>query len=173
MDALRQRKTLREVSGEKLPIQLLSNLLWAGFGINRPEIAHRTAPSAMNAQEIDVYVASADGLYLYNALSNRLESVLASDVRGKTSGQDFAKIAPVTLIFVADYARMAKAKPEQKDVYAGIDTGFISQNVYLFCASEGLATVVHDLDRLVLSKAMPLRPDQHIVLAQAVGFPKK
>ena len=173
MQALSERKTVRDMTAAPLPPQLLSNLLWAGFGVNRPEIAHRTAPSAMNAQEVDIYVATVDGLYLYDALTNRLEAVQAGDIRTKTSGQDFAKLAPVTLIFVADYARMTKAKPEQKEFYSGIDTGCISQNVYLFCASEGLATVVHDLDRSVLAKAMPLRAEQHIVLAQAVGYPKK
>jgi SagB-type dehydrogenase family enzyme len=172
MQALRERRTTREFSSSRLSPQLLSNLLWAGFGVNRPEIAHRTAPSAMNAQEIDIYVASADGLYCYDAPTHQLQPVLAEDIRGKTSGQEFATNAPLTLIFVADYARMVKAKPEQKQFYSGIDAGYISQNVYLFCASEGLATVVHDLDRKVLSQAMPLRAEQNIVLAQAVGFPK-
>ena len=173
MQALRERRTIREFSSARLSPQLLSNLLWAGFGINRPEIAHRTAPSAMNAQEIDIYVASEDGLFLYDALAQQLQPVLAGDIRDKTSGQEFAKQAPLTLIFVADYARMVKAQPEHKEFYSGIDTGAISQNIYLFCASEGLATVVHALDRTVLSQAMKLRPEQRIVLAQAVGYPKK
>jgi SagB-type dehydrogenase family enzyme len=173
MQALLARRTGREFSPARLSPRMLSNLLWAGFGVNRPQIAHRTAPSAMNAQEIDIYLASEDGLYLYDAPAQQLRPVQAGDIRGQTSGQDFATNAPITLIFVADYARMVRAKPEQKQFYSGIDTGCISQNIYLFCASEGLATVVHDLDRAVLAKAMPLRPEQHIVLAQAVGFPKK
>jgi SagB-type dehydrogenase family enzyme len=173
MQALRDRRTIRDFSGERLSPQQLSNLLWAAFGINRPENGHRTAPSAMNAQEIDIYVATVEGLYLYHAPSNRLEAIQSGDLRPKTSGQDFAKAAPVTLIFVADFARMVKAKPEQKEFYSAIDTGYISQNVYLFCASEGLATVVHDLDRAPLAQAMNLRADQKIVLAQAVGMPKQ
>jgi nitroreductase len=141
--------------------------------VNRPDIAHRTAPSAMNAQEIDIYVATEDGLYLFDGAPHQLRAIQTGDIRAKTSGQDFAKQAPLTLIFVADYARMVKAKSEQKQFYSGLDTGYISQNVYLFCASEGLATVVHDLDRDLLSQAMKLCPEQRIVLAQAVGFPKK
>ena len=170
MQALRERKTGREFRPDALSPQLLSNLLWAGFGVNRPGTGHRTAPSAMNAQEIDLYVATAGGLYLFDAPTHKLQPIFAGDIRGKTSGQEFATVAPVTLIFVADYSRMVKAKPERKEVYSWIDTGCISQNVYLFCASEGLATVVHDLDRDVLAAAMKLRSDQKIVLAQAVGF---
>jgi len=126
----------------------------------------------MNSQEIDVYVALADGLYLYEAPAHRLRLVVAQDVRRLTSGQDFVKTAPVALIFVADLARMVKARPEQREFYAGMDTGYISQNVYLFCASSGLGTVAHDLERGPLAAAMRLRPDQRIMLAQAVGFPE-
>jgi nitroreductase len=173
MQALSDRRTTREISEAPLTAQVLGDLLWAAFGVNRPADGHRTAPSAMNAQEIDVYAATANGLFLYDAPGHQLQKTLPTDLRATTSGQDFARQAPVTLVFVADYARMVKAKPEQKELYSGIDTGYISQNVYLFCASEGLATVVHDLDRSPLAIAMKLRPDQHIVLAQAVGYPKK
>ena len=172
MQALKARKTTRDISAEKLPLAVLSDLLWAGFGVNRPEIDHRTAPSAMNSQEIDIYVALAEGLYVYEAKPHRLRPVLADDLRLKTSSQPFVTNAPVALIFVADYSRMPKAKPEDRDSYAAIDTGFISQNIYLFCASADLATVVHDLDRRRLAEAMNLRPDQRIVIAQAVGYPK-
>lgn len=172
MQALRERKTQREFRPDALSPELLSNLLWAAFGVNRPENGRRTAPSAMNAQEIDLYLATQDGLYLYDAPANRLQPVLKGDLRGKTSGQDFATRAPVTLVFVADHARMQSAKPEQKELYSAFDAGCISQDVYLFCASAGLATVVHDLDRKPLVEAMQLRPDQRIVFAQAVGFPK-
>lgn len=172
MRALSERRTIREISETPVSAQTLGDLLWAAFGVNRPVDGHRTAPSAMNAQEIDVYVATSTGLYLYDAPGHQLQRVLQADLRAKTSGQEFARQAPVTLIFVADYARMVKAKPEQREFYSGIDTGYISQNVYLFCASEGLATVVHDLDRAPLGSAMKLRPEQHIVLAQAVGYPR-
>jgi len=170
MQALRERKTSREFSSKQLPPQLLSDLLWAAFGVNRPEIAHRTAPSAMNAQEVDIYAATADGLYLYNAPHHQLQPVLTADIRAQTSGQEFATNAPLTLIFVADYSRMTKAKPEQKEFYSGIDTGYISQNVYLFCAAEGLATVARGwVDRPALAQRMRLGPHQRIVLAQTVG----
>ncbi|MDO8543604.1 MAG: SagB/ThcOx family dehydrogenase [Opitutaceae bacterium] len=172
MQALQQRQSKREFSAEPLELQVLSDLLWAAFGINRPDIDHRTAPSAMNSQEIDVYVALAHGVFVYDAKAHALKPIAAGDVRTKTGGQDFVKIAPVALVFVADLARMVKARPETKEGYAGIDTGYISQNVYLYCASAGLATVAHELgDRRVLGDALQLRPDQKIILAQTVGYP--
>ncbi len=170
--ALKERKSIREFKPDALPLPVLSDLLWAAFGINRPENDHRTAPSTMNMQGIDLYVARTDGVYLYEAKPHRLRLVLAEDLRAKTTGQAELKVAPVAVILVADHARMAKAKPEQREKYAFIDAGFISQNIYLFCASEGLATVVHDLDRPPLAQALKLRPDQQIVIAQAVGYPK-
>jgi nitroreductase len=172
LQALKERKSVRDFKADSLAPQVLSDLLWAGFGVNRPEIDHRTAPSAMNSQEIDIYVATADGLFLYDAKPHQLRPVLSEDIRAKTTGQPTVREAPVALIFVADLTRMTKAKPEDKEFYAGIDSGFISQNIYLFCASEGLATVVHDLDRPSLARAMKLKPEQKIVIAQAVGYPK-
>lgn len=171
MQALKQRRTTRDISPDKLPLQMLANLLWAGFGINRPESEHRTAPSAMNSQEVDLYVALPEGLYVYEAKSHQLKPVVGKDFRAKTSGQPFATNAPVVLIYVADLARLTKAQPDQREFYAGIDTGFISQNIYLCCASEGLATVVFALDRARLAAAMQLRPEQKVILAQAVGYP--
>lgn len=173
MQALKQRRSTREIKPDKLPPQVLANLLWAAFGINRPGSGHRTAPSAMNSQEMDLYVALPEGLYLYEAKPHQLKPVLSEDLRAKTGGQPFTKAAPVVLIYIADLTRLTKAKPEQRPFYAGIDTGYISQNVYLFCASEGLATVVYDLDRAPLAAAMKLGPDQKIILAQAVGYPKE
>ena len=171
MQALQQRRTNRELLPEKLPAQVLANLLWAGFGINRPESDHRTAPSAMNSQEVDLYVALPEGLYVYEAKPHQLKPVLQTDLRAKT-GQTFATNAPVVLIYVADLPRLTKAQPDQREFYAGIDTGFISQNIYLYCASEGLATVVFALDRAGLGAAMQLRPEQKVILAQAIGYPK-
>lgn len=171
MQALKERRTVREIKTNALPDQVMANLLWAGFGINRPENDHRTAPSAMNSQEVDIYVARPDGVFLYEPKPNRLLPLSRDDVRGKTAGQEFTN-APVTLIFVADLARLAKAKMEDRPFYAALDTGCIVQNVYLYCASAGLATVVHDLNRPPLAAALNLRPDQRIILCQAVGFPK-
>ncbi|MGA3162997.1 MAG: SagB/ThcOx family dehydrogenase [Verrucomicrobiota bacterium] len=174
MQALKERKSTRSFSTEKLPDQVLGNMLWAAFGINRPESGHRTAPSAVNWQEIDIYVATADGLYLYDAKGHTLQPVLAEDIRAETGMQPFVKDAPVELVYVADYSRMGKRTDDQKDFYSAADTGFISENAYLFCASEGLATVVRGaVDKAALAKAMKLRPDQKIILAQTVGYPKK
>jgi nitroreductase len=171
MEALRQRRTVREFKPDKLPVPVLGSLLWAAFGVNRAETGGRTAPSAMNSQEVDIYVALAEGLYLYEPKAHQLKLVQSGDLRGKTSGQPFATNAPVTLLFVADQARLSKAKPEGRAFYADVDTGYISQNVYLFCASEGLGTVVHELDRAPLMDVLKLRPEQRIILAQAVGYP--
>ncbi|MGO8704050.1 MAG: SagB/ThcOx family dehydrogenase [Candidatus Brocadiia bacterium] len=173
MRVLRDRQTSRSFSPEKLSQQLLSNLLWAADGVNRPD-GKRTAPSTVNWQEIDVYVATSSGLYLYDANSNALQPVLEKDIRAATGKQPFVKEAPVSLVFVADYAKMGDISDADKMMYSAADTGFISQNVYLFCASEGLATGVRGLiDRDELAQAMKLRPDQKIVLAQGVGYPKK
>ena len=171
MQALKQRHTTRELKPADLPAQVLANLLWAGFGINRPETGHRTAPSAMNSQEVDIYVALAQGLYVYEPKANRLKPVLAGDFRVRTSAQPFAKEAPVVLIFVADLPRLVKAKPDQRPFYAAIDTGYISQNIYLYCASAELATVVFAVDQAPLAATMKLKPDQKVILAQAVGYP--
>jgi len=172
MQVLKERKTQREFTPDKLPMQALANLLWAAFGINRPD-GRRTAPSAMNWQEIDIYVARGDGLSLYDAKTNRLEPILAQDVRAATGTQPFVATAPVDLIYVADLSKTGQAG-SQADLFTGADVGFISENVYLFCASEGMATVVRgSVDRSALAKVMKLRPDQRILLAQSVGYPKK
>jgi SagB-type dehydrogenase family enzyme len=174
MQVLKDRSSSRAFSREKLPLQVLSNMLWAAWGINRPESGKRTAPSAMNMQEIDLYVALAEGLYMYDAKANVLNPVLSKDIRAMTGKQPFVKDAPVNLIYVADYSRMGKGTAKDKAFYSAADTGFISQNVYLFCASEGLATVVRAyIDKPALAKVMKLRPSQKIILAQTVGYPKK
>ena len=174
MQALKNRQSTREFSGEKLPIATLSNLLWAAWGINRPDSGKRTAPSASNHEEIDIYVATAGGLYVYEAKDHRLQPVLSADVRTQTGTQDYVGIAPLNLIYVADFAKMGSESQEDKIFYSACDTGFIAQNVYLFAASEGLATVVRgSIDRAALAIAMHLRPDQHITLAQTVGHPAK
>jgi nitroreductase len=173
MQLLWKRKSSREFSQEPLSLEVLSNMLWAAFGINRPD-GRRTAPTASNRQEIDIYVAAANGLYLYDAKANLLNPILAEDIRGMTGRQPFVKEAPVNLIYVVDYLKMGTAANEVKDLYSAAATGFISQNVYLYCASEGLATVVRaNIDKPALANVMKLRPDQKIILAQSVGYPKK
>jgi SagB-type dehydrogenase family enzyme len=174
MQVLKDRSSSRSFSSEKLPVQVLSNLLWAAFGINRPDSGRRTAPSARNWQEIDIYVATADGLYLYDAKGHRLQTVLSEDIRNLTGQQSFVKEAPVNFVYVADFSRMTGAQKEDKEFYSAADTGFISENVYLVCTSEGLATVVRgSIDRQSLATAMKLRPDQKVILAQTIGYPKK
>jgi len=174
MQVLKDRRSSRAFSSEKLPLQVLSNMLWAAFGVNRPDLGKRTAPSAKNRQEIDIYVATADGLYLYNAKAHKLELILAKDIRAMTGVQEFVGKAPVNLIYVADFTRMGERPEDEKVFYSAANTGFISQNVYLYCASEGLATVVRGwVDRPALAKVIGLRPDQRITLAQTVGYPKR
>ena len=173
MQALKERQSARQFSSEKLPIQTLSDLLWAAWGVNRAD-GRRTAPSAANAQEIDVYVVLAEGTYLFEPRSHTLKPVLAGDNRSKAGTQPFVAQAPLNLIYVADYAKMGAAKPEDKPVWAAAGSGFIGQNVYLFCASEGLVTVFRAyVDREAVSKALGLRPDQKVLFSQTVGYPQK
>jgi len=172
MQALKGRMSTREFGDAKIPLQTLSNLLWAAFGINRPD-GRRTAPSAKNWQEIDIYVATPDGLFLWDARKNLLNQIVGKDIRGLTGGQPFVKEAAVNLVYVADYTRVT-GEGENKDVWVGADTGFIGQNVYLYCASEGLATVFRaNIDREALAKEMKLKPEQKIMFAQSVGYAKK
>jgi len=173
MQLLWKRMSSREFSLEPLPVEVLSNLLWAASGINRPD-GKRTAPTASNRQEIDVYAALASGLYLYDAKANLLNPVLSEDIRAATGRQPFVKDAPVNLIYVADFSKMGQASNEDKILYSAAATGLISENVYLYCASEGLATVFRgSVEKPALANMMKLRPDQKIMLAQSVGYPKK
>jgi SagB-type dehydrogenase family enzyme len=152
---------------------MLSNLLWAASEVNRADSGKRTAPSARNWQEIDVYVALADGTFRYDPPSHSLQPVAQGDLRRLTGVQDFVATAPVNLVYVANLDRMADAAPEQQTLYSAADTGFIAQNVYLYCASTGLATVVRgSVDRQALAAALGLGPRQQIILAQTVGYPK-
>ncbi len=173
MSVLKQRKSTRSFSDQKLTPQVLSNLLWAAFGINRPD-GHRTAPSAMNWQEIDLYLVMQEGAYRYNPVSHGLEPVLGKDIRKETGTQAFVADAPLNLVYVADRSKTMRASGEDRDLFTGADCGFIAQNVYLFCASEGLATVVRgSVEKNTLAKSLGLRPDQKIILAQTVGYPGK
>lgn len=174
LDVLHNRKSTREFASQQLSLDLISDLLWAADGYNRPETKHRTAPTAHDRQEIDIYAALETGLYLYDGEANLLHLITSQDLRTATGEQDFVATAPLDLIYVADLARMQDAadRTEQR-FYSAIDTGFIAQNVYLFCASEGLATVVRGLvPRTRLAPLMRLRPSQRIIVAQSVGFPR-
>jgi len=169
MQALKARRTSRSFAPQELTPQMMSDLLWAAFGINRPD-GHRTAPSARNWQEIDIYVATESGAWVYDAKAHALHRVLKEDVRSLTGTQGHSRVAPVTLVYVADTRRMAGASDAMRIEFAAADAGFIAQNAYLYCASEGLVTVVFaSIDRERLAQALKLDPAQRIVLAQSVG----
>lgn len=174
MRALARRRSERDFSSTPLDPQQLSDLLWAADGINRPEIHEHTAPSAMNAQEIVIYVAMAEGLYRYDPEGHALELVAATDARRVTGLQDFVDTAPLDLVYVADHHRMRTIPEARRDIYAAVCAGAITQNVYLYCASAGLATVVRGLfDAKALALALGLAPHQDIVLTQTVGVPAR
>ncbi len=172
MEALKARQSTRSYDARKLPQQVLSNLLWAAWGINRPD-GRRTAPSASNRQEITVYVITAEGAYTYDASANALNPVAAGDLRGLTGGQTFVTEAPVNLVYVADFSKFKDSDENSRNATSHADAGLIAENVYLFCASEGLGSVVRgSVTREALGKALNLRPDQRIILAHTVGYPK-
>lgn len=172
MQALRARQSSRAFSPRALPRQVLADLLWAAYGVNRPGSGMRTAPSAHNRQEIDVYVALADGLYRYDAAADALTPIVAHDLRALTGKQKFPALAPVNLVYVADLRRVPDVPRAAAIEAAAVATGAIVQNVYLYCASTRLATVVRGwIDKPALAKAMGLRDDQYIVVAQTVGYP--
>lgn len=174
MQALKLRQSRREYSDRPLPAQVLSNLLWAAWGINRPEEGLHTAPNWRGKMDIDIYLAMADGTWLYDAKNHRLSLHMTDDVRGDTTaGQPFVKTAPLNLIYVSDAARFGEISTSDRMLAGIADTAVISQNVYLFCASEGLATVVRGLvPRERLADRLKLAPMQAVYLAQTVGYPK-
>ena len=171
MEALAKRSTARAFATNDLSPQQISSLLWSAFGVNRPD-GKRTVPSANNKQETEIYVLLKSGAYVYSAVSNKLDLVGTNDIRALGGTQEFVKDAPVTLVFVADLAKRGGNNEGARNT-ANIDVGYISQNVYLFCASEGLVTGARgSVDRTALGPKLQLRPDQLIVLAQSVGYPK-
>jgi SagB-type dehydrogenase family enzyme len=174
MQALQERQSRREFEPRPLPLQTLADLLWAAYGINRPQEGKRTAPSAHNRQEVDVYVVLASGAYRYDAAAHALQGVTARDIRAFTGRQKFPARAPLNLVYVADLARMKGVPRADAIEVAAVSTGAIVQNVYLYCAAQGLATVVRGwVDKTALAKALGLRHDQYIIVAQTVGYPAK
>jgi SagB-type dehydrogenase family enzyme len=174
MQALTLRQSSRNFDKKPLPHQELSNLLWAANGINRPENGKRTAPSAMNWQEIDIYVAMLDGTYIYDAKTNSLLQIGSKDLREATGKQPFVKDAPVNLILIANESRISHANDANNIRWSYISAGCIAQNVYLYCASQGLAVVVRAMvDYETLAKELKLKPEQKIILSQTVGYPAK
>jgi Nitroreductase family len=172
--ALKDRKTQREYSAGNLSPQVLSNLLWAAWGINRPDSGKRTAPSSFNRQEIDVYVTTAQGAYRYDAKANELLPVTSGDIRALTGTQSYFKDAAINLVYVADLSKAGDTPEPTKLLLSAYDTGVILENTYLYCASEGLATVFRiGIDKQKLGAALKLKPNQVITGAQTVGLPKK
>ncbi len=172
IEALRLRRSIREYSNRTLPTQVLSDLLWAAFGINRPDSGDRTAPYWRHVMVIDIYAAMADGVWLYEPKAHKLLPHLSGDIRSETGTQDFVGKAPLNLVYVAHGERMGDISAEDRRLYASVDAGFIGQNVYLFCASEGLATVFRAaLDYASLARTMKLGAGQFVTFAQTIGFP--
>ena len=171
--ALHARQSQREYADKPLPESVLSDLLWACCGVNRPDSGKRTAPTAMNRQEVEVFVARKDGLFLYDPKAHALQQKSAEDLRAATGKQAYVGTAPVNLVYVADMARVAGGTQDEKCITAGLDTAFMGQNVYLFCAATGLATVARTgIDVPALAKAMGLAANQRVIMAQCVGYPK-
>jgi hypothetical protein len=181
--ALQERKTTRNISEKKLPPQVLSNLLWAAFGVNREKASFekpgRTAASASNSQEIDLYVALPEGVYLYEAVPHRLRPVVAGDFRAR-SGRRSATGAPVNIFYVVDRTRYDEGPgqpdrnigdPEVQKSYYYVATGLIAANVYLFAASQGLAAHFHNCDKQNTAGEFKLRPEQSVLFSQTVGYP--
>ena len=178
MEALKDRKSSRAFSPRRLPDQVLSDLLWAAFGVNRPDKGLRTAPSAVNWQEMDIYVVLDEGIYLYRHKEHSLRPVAKGNFHGMTgvAVQGFVKKAPLNLVYVTDYTKIGISRiavsDEDRAMFTASHAGFISQNVYLYCASKGLATVVRGLvDRESLGRVLGLTEKQKIIMAQTVGYP--
>ena len=172
MEALARRRSSRDFANTTLPLPLLSDLLWSAYGVNRAD-GGRTAPSALNAQEVDVFVALSSGAYLYDAAAHQLQLVAASDLRRVTGYQDFVDEAPLDLVYVANHTRMGMVPVAQREMYAAAAAGAIAQNVYLFAASNDLSTVIRAwIDRSAIADALGLSHDQQVLLSQTVGYHK-
>jgi SagB-type dehydrogenase family enzyme len=174
LDALKARRSDRSFLPDPLPLPTLSTLLWAAYGINRPDSNRRTAPSCRNWQEIDIYAVLPEGAFRYDPKPHALTRASSEDLRKMTGKQDFVATAPLNLVYIADAAKMPINSAEERNFYAAVDTGVIIQNAYLFCASAGLATVARaSIDREPLAKALNLRPEQWITMSQTVGKPRR
>jgi nitroreductase len=170
--ALKLRRSTREYADRPLPPQVLSDLLWAAFGVNRPS-GDRTAPYWRHVMVMDIYAAMADGVWLYEPKAHALLPHSHEDIRAQTGLQDFVAAAPLNLVYVAHGERMTDVSAEERRLYASVDAGFIGQNVYLFCASEGLATVFRgSVDHAKLGRTLRLPDQQFVTFAQTVGYPR-
>lgn len=174
MEALSARQSTKAFGAKAVTTETLANLLWAAYGVNRPATGGRTVPSGVKSYEIDIYVFLKQGVFVYDPLAHALKPVAAGDMRGLTGASAATKDAAVHLVYIADHARQPKTAAEKKSIYSAAHTGFIGQNVYLYCASAGLGTVYHEMgDRKRLGEALKLRAEQEIMFAQTVGYPKR
>jgi SagB-type dehydrogenase family enzyme len=173
MQAIKLRQSSRTFDTKKIPMQDLSNLLWVAYGFNRPEAGKRTVPSAMNWQEYTVYAVLEEGIYSYDAKTNSLIPTAAGDFRALCGVQDFVKSAPLNLLYAADFSKATRGSDDDKKLFVVADCGFIAQNVYLYCASQGIGVVVRGMmDRAKLADVLKFNHDQKIILAQTLGYQK-
>ena len=171
MEAFQLRKSQRSYSSKELTSQQISNLLWAAYGINRPD-GFRTVPAAKNWYEYDIYILKQDGWFLYEVSKHSLLKMGNEDLRIYGGTQDFVKAAPVILVYVADFGRMNDTTDELRKFFSAVDVGYISQNVYLWCASENLATIIlGQVDKVKVREVLKLKSDQQVILSQPVGYP--
>ena len=179
MQALSKRASTRTITDAKLTDQQLSEILWAADGKNRPD-GHRTAPSAIAKYPVDIYAVLPQGVYLYDVAKHDLVPVAEGDFRKQTGRQDFVYLAPLNLVYVADLDRFkagsqtgSNLSDEAKFTWAAIEAGAQVQNVYLYCASEGLGAVIRgSVDGAAFAKVIDARPSQRVICAQTVGHPK-
>ena len=171
MEAFQLRKSQRSFSSKELTSQHISNLLWAAYGINRPD-GFRTVPAAKNWFEYDIYLLKSDGWFLFDVRKHALLKMGNEDLRIYGGTQDFVKAAPVILVYVADFDRMTGATDDLRKFFSAVDLGYISQNVYLWSASEGLATIIlGQVDKPKVHEVLKLKPAQQVILSQPVGYP--
>jgi SagB-type dehydrogenase family enzyme len=173
MQALNERSSSRDFIDKSITEQQLSDLLWAAYGINRPELGKHTAPTSRNIQDMQIYAMTQKGAYLYKPEEHALMQILDQDVRSTAGKQDFVAIASVNLIYVSDFAKASDRTNEVNTITAASHCGFIGQNVYLYCASEGLISVFRAMiDKEEIAKTLKLKDNQHVIYCQSVGYNK-
>jgi nitroreductase len=173
MEALDERHSAREFANKTMPEQTLSNLLWAAYGINREEAGKHTVPTSRNVQDIDVYITTQEGAFLYLPKKNALKKVVDSDIRASMGKQEFTSNAALNLVYVSDFSKYEGGDETSKHITASAHCGFIGQNVYLYCASEGLNSVFRAwIDKDLIHKKLQLADDHHVIYTQTVGYPK-
>jgi len=173
MEAMNERHSARAFANKNMPEQTLSNLLWAAYGINREEAGKHTTPTSRNVQDMQIYVTTQDGAFLYLPKQNALKRVVDEDIRAATGKQEFTANAAVNLIYVSDFSKYEGGDETSKQITASAHSGFIGQNVYLFCASEGLNTVFRAwIDKDLIHDKLQLSENQHVIYTQTVGYPE-